>query len=118
MGFNSQTTYTITAGSGIVTTPVDLLSMDTIVLEVSGGAQTLSAPFSFDVTGTIPDGITYKVEYDGGTTIQLFADEAPVATMTGITVPAAELAVGFGYINGAAGAETTDVDYILVVKER
>jgi hypothetical protein len=62
--------------------------------------------------------VTLAAYYDGGTTIQLFVDEAPVATMTSITVPAAEMAVGFGYINGAAGAETTDVDYILVVKER
>ena len=62
--------------------------------------------------------VTLAAYYDGATTIQLFVDEAPVATMTSITVPAAEMAVGFGYINGAAGAETADVDYILVVKER
>ena len=62
--------------------------------------------------------VTLAAYYDGGTTIQLFVDEAPVATMTSITVPAAEMAVGFGYINGAAGAETADVDYILVIKER
>ena len=62
--------------------------------------------------------VTLAAYYDGGTTIQLFVDDAPVSTMTGITVPAAEMAVGFGYINGAAGAETADVDYILVVKER
>ena len=62
--------------------------------------------------------VTLAAYYDGGTTIQLFVDEAPVATMTSITVPAAEMAVGFGYINGAAGAETADVDYIYVIKER
>ena len=38
--------------------------------------------------------------------------------MTSQTPPAAEMAVGFGYLNGAAGAETTDIDYIFVAKER
>jgi len=62
--------------------------------------------------------VTLAAYYDGGTTIQLFANDVLVTTMTSITVPAAEMAVGFGYINGAAGAETTDVDYIFVAKER
>ena len=62
--------------------------------------------------------ITLSAYYDGVTSIQLFANDALVTTMSSITVPAAEMAVGFGYINGAAGAETADVDYILVIKER
>lgn len=62
--------------------------------------------------------VTLAAYYDGGTTIQLFANDVLVTTMTSITVPAAEMAVGFGYINGAAGAETADVDYIFVAKER
>ena len=62
--------------------------------------------------------ITLAVYYDGVTTIECYANDALIDRMTSITVPAAEMAVGFGYLNGAAGAETTDVDYILVVKER
>jgi hypothetical protein len=70
--------------------------------------------------GTLTDDtfVTLAAYYDGGTSIQLFVDDASVTTMTGNTVPAAEMAVGFGYINGAAGAETADFDYIYVIKER
>lgn len=56
--------------------------------------------------------------YDGKGNIELFANDAKITTMTGVSVPGAEMAVGFGYLNGAAGAETTDFDYLLVVKER
>ena len=62
--------------------------------------------------------ITLAAYYDGATSIELYANDALVETMTGITVPAAEMALGFGYWNGAAGAETTDFDYVLVAKER
>ena len=62
--------------------------------------------------------VTLAAYYDGKTTIDLYANDVKVQTMTSITVPAAEMAVGFGYLNGAAGAETTDFDYILVAKER
>lgn len=62
--------------------------------------------------------VSLAAYYDGITSIYCYADNVLVDTMTSITVPAAEMAVGFGYLNGAAGAETTDVDYILVVKER
>lgn len=62
--------------------------------------------------------ITLGVYYDGKTTIKCFANDVHVYTMTSITVPGAEMAVGFGYLNGAAGAETTDIDYIFVAKER
>jgi hypothetical protein len=62
--------------------------------------------------------LTLGAYYDGKGNIQLFANDVHVTTMTGVAVPGAELAVGFGYLNGAAGAETTDLDYILVVKER
>ena len=56
--------------------------------------------------------------YDGNGNIKLYLNDAHVTTMTGITPPAAEMAVGFGYINGAAGAETTDFDYLFVAQER
>lgn len=62
--------------------------------------------------------VTLAVYYDGITSIEAYKNDALVTTMTGITVPGAEMAVGFGYLNGAAGAETADVDYIFVAKER
>lgn len=62
--------------------------------------------------------VTLGAYYDGITTIKLFADDVHVQTMTSITVPGAEMAVGFGYLNGAAGAETADIDYIFVAMER
>ncbi len=62
--------------------------------------------------------VTLGAYWDGAGNIKLFADDVHITTMTGITVPAAEMAVGFGYLNGAAGAETTDIDYIFVAKER
>lgn len=61
--------------------------------------------------------ITVAAYYDGKETVELFADDVLVTTMT-VDIPAPELSVGFGYLNGEAGAETTDFDYILVVKER
>lgn len=62
--------------------------------------------------------ITLAAYYDGKGTIELYADDVKITTMTGVSVPSGELAVGIGYLNGAAGAETTDIDYLLVVKER
>jgi hypothetical protein len=62
--------------------------------------------------------ITLAVYYDGVTSIKCYANDVLVDTMTSIGVPGAEMAVGFGYLNGAAGAETADIDYILVAKER
>lgn len=62
--------------------------------------------------------ITLAAYYDGKGTIELYADGVKTATMTSVGVPGAEMSVGFGYLNGAAGAETTDIDYILVVRER
>ena len=62
--------------------------------------------------------VTVAAYYDGAGTIRLFLNDNLVNTMTGITPPAAEMAVGIGYLNGAAGAETTDIDYILVWKQR
>ena len=62
--------------------------------------------------------ITLAAYWDGVSSIKLYANDVLVTTMTDITVPAAEMAVGFGYWNGAAGAETTDFDYIFVAKER
>lgn len=62
--------------------------------------------------------VTVCAYYDGKGTIKLYADDAHITTMTDVDVPAGELAIGIGYLNGAAGAETTDIDYIMVVKER
>lgn len=62
--------------------------------------------------------ITLAAYYDGKTTIALYANDALIDKMTGITIPGAEMAVGFGYLNGAVGAETADFDYIFVSKER
>jgi len=61
--------------------------------------------------------ITLAVYWDGVENFQCFANDVLVSSFTG-DVPGAEMAVGFGYLNGAAGAETTDVDYIFVAKER
>ena len=62
--------------------------------------------------------VTLGAYYDGITTIKLYADDVLKDTMTSITIPGAEMAVGFGYLNGASGAETADIDYIFVAKER
>lgn len=62
--------------------------------------------------------VTVCAYYDGNGTIELWANDARTARMTDVGVPAGELAIGIGYLNGAAGAETTDIDYILVAKER
>lgn len=56
--------------------------------------------------------------YDGKTTIAVYANGALIDKITGIGIPGAEMAVGFGYLNGAVGAETADFDYIFVAKER
>jgi|TARA_R110001599_G_scaffold24399_2_gene88017 hypothetical protein len=56
--------------------------------------------------------------YDGAGNIKLYLNDTHVTTMTSMTPPGAEMAVGFGYINGAAGAETTDFDYLFIAQER
>lgn len=56
--------------------------------------------------------------YDGKGSVALYADGAKITTMTDVDVPGAEMALGFGYLNGASGAETTDFDYILAAVER
>lgn len=62
--------------------------------------------------------ITLGLYYDGKGTIKLYANDVHVDTMLSVGVPADEMAVGFGYLNGAVGAETSDFDYIFVAKER
>jgi hypothetical protein len=62
--------------------------------------------------------VTVAAYWDGISSIAVYGNDVLIETLTSIDVPAAEMAVGFGYLNGAAGAETTDVDYILVAKER
>lgn len=73
-----------------------------------------------DTVATLTDDtfVTVAAYYDGKTSVELFLNDAKVATMTDVSLPGAEMAIGFGYLNGAAGAETTDFDYILVAKER
>lgn len=63
--------------------------------------------------------IEVAAHWDGVDTITLWADGSQITSMTSVSPPGAnDLAVGFGYLNGAAGAETTDFDYILVIAER
>lgn len=62
--------------------------------------------------------VTVGAYYDGKGNIDLYANDVKVTSMSDVGVPGAEMAVGFGYLNGAVGAETTDLDYVLVVKER
>ena len=62
--------------------------------------------------------VTVAVYWDGAGNIECYSNNVLITTMTGITIPGAEMSVGFGYLNGAAGAETTDIDYIFVAKER
>ncbi len=56
--------------------------------------------------------------FDGGSTIKLYADGVHVTTMEDVTVPASEMAVGFGCLTGEAAAQTCSIDYILVASER
>lgn len=62
--------------------------------------------------------VTVAAYYDGKGTIRLYLNDAQVTSMTSVGVPGAEMAIGIGYLNGAAGAETSDFDYIMVWKER
>lgn len=73
-----------------------------------------------DTVATLADDtfVVVTAYYDGKGNIELFLNNAKVTTMTDVGVPAGELAIGIGYLNGAAGAETTDIDYIMVAKER
>lgn len=56
--------------------------------------------------------------YDGVTTIELYANGAKTAVMTGVAIPATELALGFGIQTGSAAVRTMLVDYLFVAKER
>jgi len=56
--------------------------------------------------------------YDGKGEVELYLNGAIVTSMADVGVPGAEMAIGIGYLNGVAGAETTDIDYVMVVKER
>jgi hypothetical protein len=73
-----------------------------------------------DTVATLADDtfVVVGAYWDGVDSIELFLNGAKITTMTGIAVPGAEMAVGIGYLNGAAGAETTDIDYIMVAKQR
>ena len=56
--------------------------------------------------------------YDGATTITLYANGAKAGEMTGVAIPATELALGFAVQTGAAAVRTMLVDYLFVAKER
>lgn len=56
--------------------------------------------------------------YFDGTNVHLFENDVKITQMSAPDLPGAEMAIGLGYLNGAAGAETTDIDWILVAKER
>lgn len=62
--------------------------------------------------------VTVAAYYDGKGNIELFLNDAKVDTMTDVDLPSGELAIGIGYLNGAAGAETTDIDFLFLSKER
>lgn len=62
--------------------------------------------------------LTLAVYWDGVDSIKCYANDVLIDTISSVDVPGAEMAVGFGYLNGAAGAETTDLDYIFVANER
>jgi len=62
--------------------------------------------------------LTLAAYWDGVDSIKCYANDVLIDTISSVDVPGAEMAVGFGYLNGAAGAETTDLDYIFVANER
>lgn len=62
--------------------------------------------------------VSVAAYWDGVSTVALYVNDAHVTSLTDLSVPGAEMAMGIGYLNGAAGAETTDIDYLLVAKER
>lgn len=62
--------------------------------------------------------VSVGLYYDGATTVDLYVNDVITDRMESVGVPGAEMAIGLGYLNGAAGAETTDIDYLLIAKER
>jgi hypothetical protein len=62
--------------------------------------------------------VSVAAYWDGNGNIKLYENDVHKTTMTGITIPGAEMAVGFGYLTGAAGEDTCNVDYIFVANER
>ena len=73
-----------------------------------------------DTVATLVDDtwIVIAAYYDGAGNIKLYADGVHVTTMTDVSVPGAEMAVGFGCLTGEAAAQTCSIDYILAAKER
>lgn len=62
--------------------------------------------------------ITLGMYYDGKTTIELYANDVKTATMTGVSIPSTELALGMAVATGTTAARTMSVDYAFVAKER
>lgn len=72
-------------------------------------------------TGTIADATWYKIGfyYDGVDAIKVYFDDEHVGTSATTNLPDnEELTISFGVHNGAEGAESIDVDYVFVAKER
>lgn len=80
--------------------------------------NTVDADSSTVATAVDATWVELAAVYDGVSTIQLFANGVRVTSFTPSALPTTELALGFGYLSGAAGAQTCDVDYILCAKER
>ena len=107
------------------TTPLDATHRFAFITEDGSAAMFFnvddnSTDADSSTVATLADDTFVEVAayYDGKGTIMLYADGAHITTMSSVDVPSGEMAVGFGYLNGAAGAETTDIDYLLVIKER
>ena len=63
--------------------------------------------------------VTVAVEYDGASTMKVWADGVHVGTSVAVTAPTdEELTVSLGINNGVEGAEALTVDYIFIAQER
>lgn len=62
--------------------------------------------------------VELAAHWDGKGNVELYADGVKKATFTPTTAPTTELALGFGFLSGTAGAMTCDFDYVMVAKER
>ncbi len=73
-----------------------------------------------DTVATLSDDtyVVLAMYYDGKGNIELYADGVKITTMTSVSIPSTEMALGFGVATGAAATRSLHVDYILAVKER
>lgn len=96
--------FALTEGAATVTLDVDDNSTDA----ESGTIATL-------VDDTY---VVLAAYYDGRGNIELFADGVKTASMSSVSLPTTELAIGFGVQTGGAATRTLSVDYLLVAVER